>query len=244
MKFWVAPGLTPFVAVIVNAYVPAVVGVPEIVPVPFPLSVNVTPAGRPVADNAHAGNPVVVTVKVPARLVVKVAAAELVIWHTWLTVRVKCWAMKGLTKLATAIVNAYVPAVVGVPDSVAVPFPLSVNVTPGGNAPDSYKIGVGNPVVVTVKVPAWPTVKVAESALVNVSSARGTALLSWGAEAVPVARRSWTAPGALCVAIDPGRRGDASAARAWLSDPTATANMVRTSTSFLYINSVPRSSYR
>ena len=110
-------------AVIVNAYVPAVVGVPEIVPVPSPLSVYVTPAGRPVADDAHVGDPVVVTVKVPARPVVKVAAAELVIWHAWLTVRVKCWAVKGRTTLMLKIVNAYVPAVVGVPDNVAVPYP-------------------------------------------------------------------------------------------------------------------------
>ncbi len=60
-------------------------------------------------------------------------------------------------------------------------------------------------------------------------------LVSWAAEGVSVA---------LCVAIDPGRRGDASAACAWLSDPKATANMVRTKTSFLYIDSVPRSSYQ
>ena len=71
---------------------------------------------------------------------------------------------------------------------------------------------------------------------------------------VAVAAR--TARVALCVAMDAGvpacaalatragRRCDASAACAWLSDPMATANMARTNTSFLCIDSVPRSSYR
>ena len=60
-------------AVIVNVYVPAVVGVPASVPVPSRLSVNVTPDGSPVcrstADtaNPHVGDPVDVTVKLPAR---------------------------------------------------------------------------------------------------------------------------------------------------------------------------------
>ena len=60
----------------------------------------------------------------------------------------------------------------------------------------------------------------------------------------------------LCLAMDAGvpacaalatgaaGRDDASAACTWLSDPKATANMVRTNTSFLYIDSVPRSSYQ
>ena len=86
-------------------------------------------------------------------------------------------------------------------------------------------------------------------------------LVMWGAEGVSVARRSPSvgrdpcfscvrrrARGAigrvaLCVAVDPGGRGDASAACAWLSDPTATASIVRTNASFPYIDSVPRSPY-
>jgi hypothetical protein len=82
------------------------------------------------------------------------------------------------------------------------------------------------------------------------SSVRRRALCAIGR----VAAAARTAPVALCVAIDAvvqacaalatrvGRRGDASAACAWLSDPMATANMVRTNTSFLYVDSVPRSS--
>ena len=65
LKVWVASGLTPFVAVIVTGYVPAVpaAGVPDNVAVPSLLSLNVTPDGSaPVSDNVHVGPPVDVTV--------------------------------------------------------------------------------------------------------------------------------------------------------------------------------------
>ena len=52
------------------------------------------------------------------------------------------------------------------PASVAVPLPLSANVTPEGKAPVSVMAAVGKPVVVTVNEPAWPTVKVVWPALV------------------------------------------------------------------------------
>ena len=49
----------------------------------------------------------------------------------------------------------------GVPARVAVPLPLSVNVTPVGNVPLSVSVAGGvKPVVVTVNVPGVPTVKV------------------------------------------------------------------------------------
>jgi hypothetical protein len=54
----------------------------------------------------------------------------------------------------------------GVPLSVAVPFPLSLNVTPLGSVPVSVRLGVGDPVVVTVKIPAVPAVNVVLFALV------------------------------------------------------------------------------
>ena len=44
----------------------------------------------------------------------------------------------------------------------AVPSPLSVKVTPEGRAPDSDRAAVGRPVV-TVKVPALPSVKVVDA---------------------------------------------------------------------------------
>src|SRR5258707_2805417 len=52
---------------------------------------------------------------------------------------------------------ANVPDAVGVPLSVPVPLPLSRNVTPAGKAPLSVILGVGDPVAVTLNVPAAPT---------------------------------------------------------------------------------------
>jgi hypothetical protein len=56
---------------------------------------------------------------------------------------------------------------------VAVPLPLSLKVTPGGRAglESSVSAAVGRPVVVTVKVPALPTGKVIELALVIAGAA-------------------------------------------------------------------------
>jgi hypothetical protein len=71
--------------------------------------------------------------------------------------------------LAALIVIEYVPPVPapGVPLSFAVPFPLSMNVTPLGSAPVSLNDGLGGPAAVTVKVPNAPTVKVTLLALEN-----------------------------------------------------------------------------
>ena len=44
--------------------------------------------------------------------------------------------------------------------------PAAVSVTPDGNVPVLLKVGVGNPVAVTVNVPALPIVKVVFAALV------------------------------------------------------------------------------
>jgi hypothetical protein len=78
------------------------------------------------------------------------------------TVRVKLCDADGVAPLVAAIVIGYAPAVpsAGVPANVAVPSPLSVNVTPLGSAPVSDNAGVGDPVVFTVKLPAESTVNV------------------------------------------------------------------------------------
>ncbi len=55
----------------------------------------------------------------------------------------------------------------GVPLIVAVPSPLSVNDIPEGRVPDFVIVAGGSPVVVTVKLPAVPTLKVAVAGLVN-----------------------------------------------------------------------------
>src|SRR5664280_88520 len=57
--------------------------------------------------------------------------------------------------------------VVGVPEMVAVPLVLALKVNPLGRAPVSASVAVGEPVVVTVKVEAFPTVSEVEAELVN-----------------------------------------------------------------------------
>ena len=66
------------------------------------------------------------------------------------------------------MVSGYAPPEpgAGVPASVAVPSALGVNVTPAGSAPVLDSVGAGNPVVVTVNVPAPPRPKVVAAALV------------------------------------------------------------------------------
>ncbi len=129
--------------------------------------------------------PCVVTVKVPAEPSVKAVLAPDVMEGGPSTVRVKLWLASGLTPLAAPMVSRYTPwaPVAGVPARVAVPSPLSVKVTPLGSAPFSVSAEVGNPVDVTVKLPAWPSVKVAASAEVmagGVSTVRAKLWLASG----------------------------------------------------------------
>src|SRR5262245_1445567 len=83
----------------------------------------------------------------------------------WLTVRVKLCVAALPTPLLAVTVIGYVPPVPapGVPLKTPV---AGVKVTPLGRAPLSLKVGVGEPVAVTVKVPALPTVNVVLFALV------------------------------------------------------------------------------
>jgi len=116
---------------------------------------NVTPLGSvPVSDSVGVGVPVVVTAKVPNAPTVNVAVLALVIAGAWFTFNVKLWLAGVPTPLLAVIVRGYVPPVAGVPLNVAVPFPLSTNVTPLGSAPVSVSDGVGDPVAVTVKKPS------------------------------------------------------------------------------------------
>jgi len=72
----------------------------------------------------------------------------------------------GVTPLLAVMVMGNVPWAEAVPLSVAVPLPLSTNVTPVGSAPVSVRAGFGKPVVVTVKVPGALTEKEVAFALV------------------------------------------------------------------------------
>ena len=79
-----------------------------------------------------------------------------------LTVRVKVCESFGVTPLLAVIVRVVVPAGVAVVLAiVAVPSVLSVKVTPVGNCVGvSVRVAIGNPVVVTLNVPAVPVVNV------------------------------------------------------------------------------------
>ena len=68
--------------------------------------------------------------------------------------------------MLAVIVIGNVPDVLAVPLNVAVALPLSWNVTPLGRAPDSLNEGVGEPVAVTVKLPAVAAVNAVLLALV------------------------------------------------------------------------------
>jgi len=104
---------------------------------------------------------VVVTVKVPAVPTAKAVLLALVIAGASLTINVKfCVALPKLLVAVTAMVYGLPVPAIGVPLNVAVPLCLSTNVTPVGSAPVSVKTAVGKPIVVTVKLPAVPTVNV------------------------------------------------------------------------------------
>ena len=76
----VAFGNVPLLAVMVIGELPAAAAIPEIVAVPFPLSVKFTPPGKaPVLLKAAVGLPVDVTVKVPLVPAVNVTLFALVI---------------------------------------------------------------------------------------------------------------------------------------------------------------------
>src|SRR5271165_1841488 len=86
----------------------------------------------------------------------------------WSTTSVNTWLAAGFTPLEAVMVRLYGPAPpVGVPAMVAVPLAWATKVTPLGRAPVLDSVGGnGKPVVVTVKVPACPVVKVTVLALV------------------------------------------------------------------------------
>ncbi len=129
----------------VGAPVPAA-GVPDRLAVPLAWAVKVTPGGsEPDWLRTGAGKPVVVTVKVLDEPWSKVAAPAEVMPGAASTVRVNdCVAVVPIP-LAASTVMGYVPLVpaAGVPDSEAVPSPLSVKLTPLGRVPVFDSAGVG-----------------------------------------------------------------------------------------------------
>src|SRR5690242_15722251 len=110
-----------------------------------------------------------VTVKPPAELTVAAVLLAVVAVAASLRVRVKLSVASGDWPLCAVMVTWEPPRgrAAEVPLSVAVPSPLSTKLTPlGSDAPPSLRLGVGKPRVVTLKLPAVPTVKVVLLALV------------------------------------------------------------------------------
>ena len=86
VKFCVALGEMPLLAVISNGYVPPVpdAGVPDRVAVPLPLSVKVTPFGKvPLSESATVPSPLACTVKLPIWPTVKVVEEPEVMVGAW-----------------------------------------------------------------------------------------------------------------------------------------------------------------
>ena len=81
------------------------------------------------------------------------------------------------------------PGPVGVPWRVAVPLPMSLKVTPVGSGPVSVMLGVGTPVVVTVKKEVRPNTKVVVLPLVMVGAVWATAVSTKDAVANPMAAK-------------------------------------------------------
>src|ERR1700733_4915065 len=121
------------------------------VAVPLPLSVKVRPPGSgPDSARAGAGYPVV-------RIVNRSGAPTLVVtvgifWMAGarVTVRVNAWVAVPSLFLAVRV-SGYTPAAafLGIPEIVAVPSLLSMNLTPEGSRPVLVIVGAGSPVVVT-----------------------------------------------------------------------------------------------
>ena len=109
-------------------------------------------------------------VKLNAVPTLAVALLALVKAGAWPTTTAKVWVAFGLIPLLAVIVRLVVPVAVPVPDSRAVPLPLSVNVSPAGSVPVSVIFGVGDPVVVIAAAPALFKVKKAVLPLVMVGA--------------------------------------------------------------------------
>src|SRR6185295_19421536 len=140
--------------------VPVWVGVPESVP----LAARVRPAGRVplLSEKVTAGTPpdwVKVALKGVFAVPVLVTGFCTVMLLPQITVRVKGCPFEPLELVAVKLM-LYVPGVpgAGVPASVPVPLPLSVKVTPFGNAPVLLSDGVGQPSACPVTSPCPPTV--------------------------------------------------------------------------------------
>ena len=134
----------------------------------LPLITKLTPGGKPPSSViTGVGVPVAVIVNEPVVPILNAALLVLVIAGLWLAVMAKFCDAFGVVPLAAENVLVKTPFAVGVPASVPVPLWLSVNVTPAGKVPVRVIVGIGKPLVVTVKDNGVPFGTVMLAALVN-----------------------------------------------------------------------------
>ena len=101
-----ASGEIPLLAVMTTSLIPVPSTVPEMVAVPFPLSVKVIQPGNPEEERLEVGYPLVVTVKDSYTPKAKVVVSALVIAGASSTVRLKPWVASGETPLPAVTVSS------------------------------------------------------------------------------------------------------------------------------------------
>ena len=137
--------------------------------VPFPLSVKLRPPGSgPDSARAGGGYPVARTVRLSGTPTLTLIVRIFLMAGALVTVRVNAWVAVPFLFLAVRVSRYTPPAEpAGVPEIVAVPSPWSANLTPEGSRPVLVILGIGSPVVVTVKVNATPKAAVTAEPLVK-----------------------------------------------------------------------------
>ena len=120
----------------------------------------------------------VVTGKLKAVPTLAVYEPALVTAGIWSMVSVNPWVTVPAALVAVTE-RSNTPARAGVPARVAVPLPLSTNVTPVGRAPVSSRAGSGVPVAVTGKENAVPKATVSDPALVIAGACSMVSVKLW-----------------------------------------------------------------
>src|SRR5580765_8546387 len=107
------------------------------------------------------GYPVVVTSNEPGTPTWKCVDEADVIAGTVPSMRTNVWCTSAPIPFDAVMYRKFVPVCAGTPEMVAVPLPLSWNVTPAGMAGMMLIAGPGNPVVVIVNEFECPTMNAA-----------------------------------------------------------------------------------
>ncbi len=167
----------------VNPYVPAVVGVPEIVVLGVPEVLSVSPGGSVPEITLHVYGvvPFVAVTDCEYAWPTVPPASDVVVMLTGdgggasATVIESAWVSVPAPASVTCTVNPYVPLVVGVPEIVVLGVPVELIVRPGGRLPEItlHVYGVVPFVAVRDCEYAWPTVPPASVVVVMLTGGGG-----------------------------------------------------------------------